>query len=128
MPSWRKAGTLRRGIPTDDQSSKVMQPGKEPFDLPNACERQNQWRSSKEGRLRPQEWGGKQNLLFEQSLARSIAVMSLSATIRSGVYPPVFFRVASASFPSEGAAASVWIAIGKSMSVSSAMILQPLRS
>jgi hypothetical protein len=101
-----------------------MQPGKEPFDLPNACERQNQWRSSKEGRLRPQEWGGKQNLLFEQSLA----VMSLAATMRSGVYPPVFFRVASARSPFEGVAASVWIAIGKSMSVSSAMILQPLRS
>ena len=101
-----------------------MQPGKAPFDLPNACERQNQPRSLKQGRLRPQEWGAKQNLLLEQLLA----VMSLSAMMHSGVYPLVFFRVASASFTSEGAAASVWIAIGKSMSVASAMILQPLCS
>jgi hypothetical protein len=99
MPSWRKADNLQRGIPTDDQSSKVMQPGKEPFDLPTACERQNQWRSLKEGRLWPQEWGAKQNLLFEQSLAQSIAVMSLSAMMYSGFCSPArFFRVASASF------------------------------
>jgi hypothetical protein len=106
-----------------------MQPGKEPFDLPNACERQNQPRSLKQGRLRPQEWGAKQNLLLEQPLAQSIAVMSLSAMMYAVfVYPSVFFRVASASFTFEGAAASVWIAIGRSMSVASAMILQPLCS
>jgi hypothetical protein len=68
-----------------------MQPGKEPFDLPNACERQNQRRSLKQGRLRPQEWGTKQNLLFEQPLAASIAVMSLSAMMHSSFCLPARF-------------------------------------
>src|SRR5437868_13223281 len=102
-------------FPADNESSKVVKPGEEAFDFPALSVAAQPPAVVERGlgssaTVRCQE----QYLLFEQLLAQRIAIISpVGDEAQRFSFTRHCSKVAATSFTSAGAAASVWMAIGR---------------